>query len=502
MPIRTSAKTAALTGALSLLVVALVGPLTTGQVHADENPPKPKPAKPIGQGAFHPLDEYGSSTSDNVVLKWNDQALAAIRSAFPAPPVSARALAVMNTSIYDAWTAYDATAVPTQRAGWSRRPAEERTPERKSRAISYAAHRSLSNLFPALAPTFTAFRDSLGYTTAPTGQTGDPATIGTAAADAVIAARRADGANQYGDTPGSRTGLPYSDYTGHAPADPPTALSWRPLPGQSFLVPHWQSVTPFALRSAGQFRPAGPKLKKNDASYRAAVDEIVRFSAKLDDDTKARAEYWADGPRTEQPPGHWMLFTGAVSRRNGHSVDQDAKLHFAVANALLDAGIAAWDAKRTYDFLRPVTAVRTLRAGSTVTAWAGPDQGTDAIPAEKFTSYLPTPPHPDYVSGHSTFSGAAARVLRLFTGSDRLHLSTTIAKGSSTVEPGTTPTAAVRISWPTFSAAADEAGLSRLMGGIHFRDANRDGLTMGSSVGSSTWNRAQTYFTGTATPGT
>ncbi|HEX8346093.1 MAG TPA: hypothetical protein VF657_15340, partial [Actinoplanes sp.] len=74
-------------------------------------------------------------------------------------------------------------------------------------------------------------------------------------------------------------------------------------------------------------------------------------------------------------------------------------------------------------------------------------------------------------------------------------------KGSSVVEPGATPSAAVRLSWPTFSYAADEAGLSRLLGGIHFRDANRDGLTLGSSVGTNTWSKAQTYFTGTAPAG-
>lgn len=500
MPIRKSARTATLTGAMSLLVVALVGPFTVAQVHADENPPKPKPAKPIGQGPFNPLDSYGSTPTDNVVLKWNDQALAAIRTAFPPPPVSARALAVMNTSIYDAWTAYDATAVPTRQAGWSRRPADERSPERKSAAVSYAAHRALSNLFPALEPTFTTFRNELGYSAEPTGEADDPATIGTAAADAVIAARRNDGANQAGDVPGS-SGAPYSDYTGYTPTNPPGALSWRPLPGQSFIVPHWQRVTPFALTSAAQFAPAGPTLKKSDGSYQKAVDEIIKFSAKLDDGTKARAEYWSDGPRTEQPPGHWMLFTGAISRKNGYSLDQDAKLHFAVANALFDAGIVSWNAKRSHDFLRPVTAVRTLKAGTTIKAWAGPGKGTGDIPAEQFASYIATPPHPDYVSGHSTFSGAACRVLKLFTGSDSLGMSTTIAKGSSTVEPGKTPSAAVRLSWATFSFAADEAGLSRLLGGIHFRDANRDGLMLGASVGTNTWGKAQTYFTGTAPAG-
>ncbi len=501
MSIRKPARAAALTGGFAILVVALVGPLTTGTVLAGDNPPKPKAVKPLGPGAFHPFDSYGPTVDDNVVLKWNDQALAAIRTVFPAPPVSARALAIMNTSIYDAWTAYDATAVPTLRTGWTRRPAGERTSERKSMAISYAAHRALTDLFPSLAPTFSTFRGNLGYTGAPTGQPDDAATIGTAAAEAVVASRRHDGANQTGDTPGSVTGLPYSDYTRYAPPSPPTALSWQPLPGQSFLVPHWQRVKPFALASADQFTPSGPTLRKSDGSYDKAVDEMVKMSAKLDDGTKMRAEYWSDGPRTEQPPGHWMLFTGAVSRRNGHTLDQDAKVHFAVSNALLDAGIASWNAKRAHEFVRPVTAVRTLKAGTTIKAWAGPHQGTRTIPAEQFVSYIATPPHPDYLSGHSTFSGAAARVLRLFTGSNTLQLSVTFAKGGSVVEPGSVPAVPLRVSWPTYTDAADEAGLSRMLGGIHFRDANRDGLALGTAVGSTTWSTAQTYFTGKASPG-
>jgi hypothetical protein len=486
-----------MTAVFLLVVVALVGPLTVTSVSAGANPPKPKPAKPIGPGPYWPLDSFGSTLSDNVVLKWNDQALTAIRTVFPPPPVSARALAVMNTSMYDAWTAYDATAVPTRRGGWGRRPAEECTLERKSMAISYAAHRALSDLFPSLEATFTAFRTNLGYTAAPSGQPDDPATIGTAAADAVIAFRRTDGANQLGDHPNG-SGRPYADYTGYAPTSPATAASWQPLPGQTFIVPHWQLVTPFALTSANQFVPPGPKLKSSDGSYGKAIKEIIKFSAKLDDRTKAQAEYWADGPRTEQPPGHWMLFTGAVSRKNGYTIDQDAKLNFAVSNALFDAGIAAWNAKRRYDFIRPVTAVRTVEAGTTIRAWAGPNQGTRDIPAEQFTSYIATPPHPDYVSGHSTFSAAASRTLRLFTGSDTLNMSATIGAGTSTVEPGAVPAAAVRLTWSTYTAAAEEAGESRLLGGIHFRDANRDGVTLGTSVGSNSWSKAQTYFTGTA----
>jgi vanadium-dependent haloperoxidase-like protein/uncharacterized protein DUF6851 len=476
---------------VSVLVLAVAVVAASTSAGAVEKPPKPKPATPKGPGPFHPLDSYGSSPNDNVVLKWNDQALAAVRTLAPPPPppVTARALAIMNTSMYDAWTAYDGTAVPTQRAGWARRPAAERLLEYKSMAISYAAERALTNLFPSLADTFAGFRTALGYTTAPTGQPDDPATVGVQAADAVIAARANDGSNQAGG---------YADTTGYTPTSPLGPLSWQPLPGQTFAVPHWQNVTPFALSSASQFLPPGPTVKKSDGSYDKAVKDIISYSAKLDDQTKVRAEYWADGPRSEQPPGHWMLFAGAISRRSGQTIDQDAKLNFAVSNALLDAGIAAWHAKRRYDFIRPVTAVRSTQAGRTIKAWAGPGQGTKPIPAEQFRSYIPTPPFPDYVSGHSTFSAAAAQVIRTFTGSDTLNLTATFAAGSSFVEPGTVPAAPVQLGWSTMSAAAGEAGLSREYGGIHFRDADAHGLNLGRAIGTNTWNKAQTYFRGIA----
>ena len=99
-----------------------------------------------------------------------------------------------------------------------------------------------------------------------------------------------------------------------------------------------------------------------------------------------------------------------------------------------NAGRPPADPADTLD-IRPITAVRTVKAGTTIRAWAGPNQGTCDIPAEQFASYIATPPHSDYVSGHSTLSAAASRILRLFTDSDTLNMSATIGAGTSTVEP-------------------------------------------------------------------
>jgi hypothetical protein len=226
------------------------------------------------------------------------------------------------------------------------------------------------------------------------------------------------------------------------------------------------------------------------------------MSATLTDLTKVRAEYWADGPHSETPPGHWILFAGAVCRARGYSLDQCTKLTFTVANAELDASIVAWNAKLHWDYVRPITAVRTRMKGKLVLAWAGPYKGTRLIKGETWTPYqavtFPTPPFPEYTSGHSTFSGAGARVLQQFTGSDLFGARTTIKPGSSFVEPGATPLLPTVLIWPTFSAARDEAGMSRRYGGIHFPDSDLNGRSSGASVGQNTWAKAQTYFNGTA----
>jgi hypothetical protein len=270
---------------------------------------------------------------------------------------------------------------------------------------------------------------------------------------------------------------------------------------QKFLTPHWRGVAPFALSAPDQFRPPGPSYRTLLLLDQEVTDALLH-SAALTDLQKARAEYWADGPATETPPGHWCVFAQAVSRARGHGLDDDAKLFFALTGALLDASIAAWDAKREWDYVRPITAVRTRKAGQLVLAWGGPYKGTRLIRGENYLPYqVPTfltPAFPEYVSGHSTFSGAAARVLRAFTGSDLFGARVTIRPGTSRIEPGATPLLPQVLTWPTFSAALDEAGRSRRQGGIHFPDGDLHGRTLGASVGQNAWTRARTYFDGSA----
>jgi len=463
-------------------------------------------------GAAAPQDV--AATTDNVAIQWDNALLQAIRVTKPGPPIVARALAIVHTAMYDAWAAYDDRAVGTRLGASLRRPSSERTLASKNEAVSFAAYGALVDLFPTQMPAFNDAMRSLGYDPA-NGSTdvATPAGVGNVAAAAVIAFRHVDGANQLGDLhPGA-----YSDYTGYVPVNDPDHINdpnrWQPLrfsdghggfvtPG--FIAPHWGRVVPFALTSGSQSRsPEVPNLYPF-GGYRVQVEQILQYSARLTDTQKAIAEYWADGPRSELPPGHWMLFGQFVSRRDGHTLDQDVKMFFALANAVFDAGIVAWDCKRAYDYVRPVTAVHFLFAGKKVRAWAGPYRGTQVIDGADWEPYQPvtfiTPPFPEFISGHSTFSAAAAEILRSFTGSDAFGASAIVLAGSSKVEPGAVPATDVTLSWATFSDAADQAGISRRYGGIHFVQGDLQGRSGGRLVGAQVWAKALTYFNGTATP--
>ncbi|MGH9161151.1 MAG: vanadium-dependent haloperoxidase [Vicinamibacteraceae bacterium] len=449
------------------------------------------------------LSDRSPSPPTNIVLEWNAAALQAIVATAMGPPPATRALAIAHTCMYDAWAAYAPTAVGTQLGGALRRPQAEWTVSNKQEALSFAAYRALVDLFPTEQATFDAVMARYGLD--PTNETTDattPAGVGNLACAAVIEARRGDGSNQLGQLNG---GAPYSDYTGYQPVNSSSALvdptRWQPLPTpageQQFAVPHWGLVTPFALPPLETIRPAPPP-PLTDLRYRARAFELVAMSAGLDDRRKMIAEYWADGPGSVTPPGHWNLFARFVSERDTHTLDDDVKLFFVLNNAMFDAGIAVWDCKRGYDYVRPVSAIRHLYAGQSLFAWGGPGRSQSIIDGATWTSYIPTPPFAEYVSGHSTFSASAAEALKLVTGSDAFGAQVVLPPGSSTIEPNLTPRYTVVLSWHTFSAAADEAGLSRRYGGIHFQEGDLYGRALGRIVGGHAWELASKYFAGVA----
>ncbi|MBI1858060.1 MAG: phosphoesterase [Candidatus Melainabacteria bacterium] len=438
----------------------------------------------------------------NVVLRWNQATLLAISNVSISAPVLNRVLAIVHTGIYDAWSAYDPIAVSTTFGSSLRRPASEHTIQNKEEAISFAAYRTLLDLLPSQKDIFDDLMNELGFDVAHTSlDVTTPSGIGNGVAEELLELRHIDGSNQLGDLNEG----PYTDYTGYEPVNSPEELTdpnrWQPLTlagdtVQKFLVPHWDMVTPFALETASQFRPKVPAEFPSKAYKKQAI-QIIKLSARLTDKQKAIAEYWASVFDSGDLNSNWSFLAQEVSRRDNNGLDEDVKMFFILTNAMHDASIASWDAKRFYDYVRPITAIQFLFSGKKIKAWGGPGKGTRKINAGDFEPYIFTPPFPEYVSAHSTISAASAEVLKLFTGSNKFGESVIVEAGSSTIEEGT-PKKDVVIYWKTFSEAAKEAGFSRRLGGIHFRDADIQGQKLGRKVGKLVFEKAQVFINGTA----
>jgi hypothetical protein len=387
---------------------------------------------------------------------------------------------------------------------------------------------------------------------------------------------------------------------------------------QVAVGPHWGHVTPFAIPAGGAsgvpIDPGPPPLlgdPTTDTVYRAQAVDVLRDSSLLDASSDASidispgalganrlgsndghghplnpatgssyaseivrqgdfyrsiAEFWADGPASETPPGHWNVLANAVSDQlapslrvggSGPVVDRlqwDVKVYLALNGAVHDAAIAAWGLKGRYDGIRPISMIRYMASlgqssdpsraaynkeglplvpglielitkeetapGARMAALAG-HEGEIAVrawpgnPADPKTQYSPvtwvlgvawipyqlptfvTPAFQGYISGHSTFSRAAAEVLTGITGSEFFPggLSEwTVPRGSFKFELG--PSADIVLRWATYYDAADQAGQSRLYGGIHIQADDFNGRIVGSTCGIDAWALARRYYAG------
>jgi PAP2 superfamily/RTX calcium-binding nonapeptide repeat (4 copies) len=317
-------------------------------------------------------------------------------------------------------------------------------------AVVAAAHRVLEVLFSSQESVLDAAMNSslAGIPDGPAETNG--VALGQRVANQMLALRANDGANAT------------SNYTPDTePGD------WQPtLPAFAApLLPHWGGVTTFGIQSASQFALDGPPdLTSSD--YAAALNEVKEFGS-LTSTTRTLdqtniAKFWANGGTTATPPGHLNLLAQAVSLQKGISLAENAKL-FAMLNvALADAAIACWDAKYDFDYWRPITAIRA----------ADTDGNSETVADPPWLPLLNTPPFPGYTSGHSTFSGAAAEVMKSFFGTD--NISFTLDSEDDSVADR---------SYTSFTQAAEESAVSRLYGGIHFNFDNNDGLTVGYAIG-------------------
>lgn len=279
------------------------------------------------------------------------------------------------------------------------------------------------------------------------------------------------------------------------------------------LTPHWGQVRAFTLDSGSELRPASILAPYDDQGH---LDEnwvlearqLVEFAAKMQDGApggalqRARSEYWELGDATEYPPGWWLQAATTLAQQRGLSQREALKLTLGVSLAVFDSGIASWDTKYYFNSTRPITAINELFFGSTVSDWRGsqvaqPDDQNHWRPYQLRRNL--TPPFPDIVSGHSSFSTSAATVMRQLTGSNVFDFTTPFFISRFDLTDGFdgdrgNGNEPASLHWDRLTLAAEEAGLSRLYGGIHMMEGNVRGLVMGTTIGQRAVNLVNGLF--------
>ncbi len=382
------------------------------------------------------------ATAD-AVLNWNGISINSLKSAAQTSVIASRTLAMVHAAIYDSvnsitggYQAYRTTVPDVSGAS-------------KEAAVASAAHRVLSGLFPTQSATLDAAL-AASLSPIPDGQAKtDGITAGQTVADAMLTWRSMDHSMDMTHFMG-----------GTAPGQ------WRPTPPAYAMgmMPQWALVTPWAMTSGTQFRlPTPPAL--DSAEYATAVNETKSIGMKNSLMRTAEqtqiAYFWADSPGTVTTVGRWNIVARDAAIARSLTLEQNARL-FAMLNvSLADAGISSWDSKYFYALWRPITAIREAASDGNAL--------TDADLT--WEPELMNPAFPEYASAHSTFSGAGAEVLKRFFGTDNAVFSI----------PSLSNPAAFR-SYGSFTQAADEAGISRIYGGIHYRFSDLAGNSSGRSV--------------------
>jgi PAP2 superfamily len=416
-------------------------------------------AAPLTLAARPALAADRATLSREVLLNWHKLILELVRhTATYSPPVASRAFAYIGVAAHEAMV----TGNPALRSLAGQLTALTPLPLRESGTFDEPCvlHAALSDAVQAL------FSN-----TGPTGQramTAMTTAMGKAASDGLaddVVARSMDHGQDvaahilaWAATDGGAVvenlGFP-RDYTlGTSPQDwAPTSLVQLQ---QTPLLPQWGENRPFALPATGAcglLPPPAYDETPGSVFYNAAM-EVAAIGRALTDDQKKIARFWSDDPMlSPTPPGHWISILMQIAERDGLSAEATASALAKIGVAQADAFIACWATKYEYNLLRPVTYIK---------------RHIDA----KWEPLLITPPFPEYPSGHSTQSGAVSTVLTAIFGDNFAFDDATHADDGLPVR-----------SFTSFKAAAEEAALSRLYGGIHYRFGNEGGLAQGACVG-------------------
>lgn len=417
----------------------------------------------------------GQLTSGSLLSEWNATILNELRKLSKAtaldwtppqavqtkPPGIARNLAMIYGAMFDAANAINNTYEPFVVS------LPNRIGANPIAAATAAAHRVVSSLYsdPANILAWDATYNETLKNIPDNEDRRQGIELGRTVADSILANRLNDGSSvtkhlDYGTLPGE----------------------WKPTaPIFEAVLPQWPDVIPFVTPTSLFQIDSPPAL--NSTAYAQAVDEVMRIGGssstiRTSDQTEV-ARFWADGSGTASPPGHWNQITSDILVTNQLSLIEQLRTMALVNFAMADAGIASWRVKYDFNLWRPIDAIQN----------ADVDANASTQPDRSWKPLIVTPPFPAYVSGHSTFSSAASAVLsRLFGLSYNFASQSDTASGWRSIS--TKETSPRVRAFTSFAQAADEAGMSRIFGGIHFNFDNTQGLKLGSDIGNFVSNNA------------
>lgn len=384
----------------------------------------------------------GGTARADVVTEWNSATLEAIRKDSSPPPIAAKSLAMVHIAMYDTAMAFRGTHYPFLAS----RTAP--TGANLEAALTQAAYRVLIDLFPQQRADFDQ-RWRLSLQNVPQNAARDTSLqLGNDIAEAILKWRENDGSQKKVKFMGSRE-----------------VGKWRPTPPDYLpaLLPQWGDVETFGIDDASEYQPPGPP-PLTSAEYTEDWKEVKDLGGKESTTRTADqthiAQFWVGNPGTVTPPGQWNHIAQTISRNRNLSLEENARLFAMLNAALADAAICCWKTKYMCNFWRPVTAIR--------------EADTDNNPATErepnWSSLIITPPFPSCTSGHSTFSGAASAMMAEFLGTDAVSFT------AQSEDVGGTR------SFTSLSQAAEEAGRSRIYGGIHYQFENEQALAIGRRI--------------------
>ncbi|MEU4558654.1 vanadium-dependent haloperoxidase [Actinoplanes sp. NPDC023936] len=372
------------------------------------------------------------------VRTWNELAVDAVRLNRATDADAARLYAMVGVAVFDAINGITRQRTPGLVPATGPHHADQQA------AAAAAAHAVLTRLDPARSSGYDAqLTADLGELGATTPAVTRGAAWGDRVGEQVVAARTGDGSTPVASQPaGSGPGV--------------FRAAWSGV--------QYRDVAPFAADDPARYAP-GPPPALTSSAYADAFAEVAVLgdAGRLAPELLATYQFWSLPPGSSQPPGEWLRIALTVSADRHLPLAEQARLTALLTMALADTTVATVATKYAYRHWRPTTAIR--EADTDGNAATAPDPAWSPRAGSAGGS-------PEYVSGHSSYSGAGATVLAAFFHRD--HVTFRHATDSA---PG-----GVARAYPSFSAAAAEAGVSRIYGGQHFGFSNRAGLALGRAV--------------------